>query len=81
MEHGPFVLNDVFASLMNNEWSWNKKANVIYTESPAQVGFSYMDGQPPTWTDDLVAKLNAKAIREFFEVWPEFQGRDTYISG
>jgi hypothetical protein len=40
-----------------------------------------MDGKPPTWTDDLVAKLNAKAIIEFFETWPEHQGKDTYISG
>jgi len=25
-----------------------------------------MDGKAPEWTDDLVAKLNAKAIKEFF---------------
>ncbi len=65
-EHGPFILNDAFASLIYNQYSWNQKANVIYIESPAQVGFSYMDGKAPTWTDDLVAKQNAKAIREFF---------------
>lgn len=80
-EHGPFVLNDAFASTIYNEWSWNKKANVIYIESPAQVGFSYMDGKAPTWNDELVAKLNAAAIREFFATWTEFQGRDTFISG
>ena len=80
-EHGPFVLNDAFGSLIYNKWGWNQKANVIYIESPAQVGFSYMDGKPPTWNDDLVAKQNAKAIREWFEVWKEYQGRDTYISG
>jgi len=80
-EHGPFILNDAFGALINNKWSWNKKANVLYIESPAQVGYSYMDGKPPTWTDDMVAKLNAKAIIEFFETWKEYQGRDTYISG
>ena len=80
-EHGPFILNDAFGALINNQWSWNKKANTLYIESPAQVGFSYMDGKAPTWTDDLVAKLNAKAIIEFFDTWTEFQGRDTYISG
>ena len=74
-------MNDAFGALINNKWSWNKKANVLYIESPAQVGYSYMDGKPPTWTDDMVAKLNAKAIIEFFDTWKEYQGRDTYISG
>ncbi|XP_031472757.1 uncharacterized protein LOC116245239 [Nymphaea colorata] len=80
-EHGPFLINDNFASIIYNQYSWNQKANVVYIESPAQVGFSYTDGKAPTWNDDLVAKLNAKAIREFFNVWTEFAGRDTYISG
>ena len=40
-----------------------------------------MDGKAPTWTDDNVAVLNAKAINEFFDTWTEYQGRDTYISG
>ena len=65
-EHGPFILNDAFGALIYNRYSWNLKANVVYIESPAQVGFSYMDGKPPTWTDSLVATLNAAAIREFF---------------
>jgi len=65
-EHGPFLINDAFASLINNQFAWNKKANVVYIESPANVGFSYMDTKPPVWNDDLVAKLNARAIREFF---------------
>ena len=65
-EHGPFLINDAFASLIENQFAWNKKANVVYIESPANVGFSYMDTKPPVWNDELVAKLNARAIREFF---------------
>lgn len=80
-EHGPFLSNDAFASIIYNQHSWNQKANVVYIESPAQVGFSYTDGKAPTWNDDLVAKLNARAVREFFNVWTEFSGRDTYLSG
>jgi cathepsin A (carboxypeptidase C) len=80
-EHGPFLVNDNFASLIYNQYAWNQKANVVYIESPAQVGFSYTDGKAPTWNDDLVAKLNAKAVREFFTVWTEYAGRETYLSG
>lgn len=59
-EHGPFLVNDAFGSLMNNQFAWNKKASVVYIESPAEVGFSYMDNKPVnyTWTDDAVAILN-----------------------
>ncbi len=74
-EHGPFLVNDAFGSIVYNQYAWNQKANVVYIESPAQVGFSYTDGKAPTWNDDLVAKLNAKAVREFFTVWTEFAGR------
>ena len=42
-EHGPFIFNDGFGFLMNNIEAWNKRANTVYIESPAQVGFSYME--------------------------------------
>jgi carboxypeptidase C (cathepsin A) len=29
-EHGPFLINDGFATLMNNPYSWNKRASTIY---------------------------------------------------
>lgn len=34
-EHGPFLVNDAFGMLMNNKYSWNKKASVVYIESPS----------------------------------------------
>ena len=45
---------------MNNRFAWNKKASVVYIESPAEVGFSYMDNKPAnyTWNDENVAILN-----------------------
>ena len=70
---------------MNNPESWNKRANTVYIESPSQVGFSYMDipdGEKyPVWNDDMVAKLNLKAVVEFFKVFSEYVGRETYIAG
>ena len=42
-EHGPFIFNDAFGSLLDNPEAWNKRAHVVYIESPAQVGFSYLE--------------------------------------
>lgn len=39
VEHGPFKPRG--ESLLWNEYSWNKEANMLYLESPAGVGFSY----------------------------------------
>lgn len=30
-------------SLVDNEYSWNKLANMLYVEIPSGVGFSYSD--------------------------------------
>lgn len=80
-EHGPFLINDAFGTIMNNPYGWNKQANTVYIESPAQVGFSYMDGKAPTWNDEIVAKLNLNAVLEFLETYPEFKDREIYVSG
>lgn len=29
-ENGPFLINDAFGMIMNNKFSWNKKASVVY---------------------------------------------------
>jgi cathepsin A (carboxypeptidase C) len=82
-EHGPFLVHDAFGMLMYNKYSWNRKASVVYIESPSEVGFSYMDNKPKnyTWTDDAVAVLNRDAVLEFFSVFTEFKNRKTYIAG
>ncbi len=40
MENGPFVMDDGQTVLHKNTESWNKRANTLYIESPAGVGYS-----------------------------------------
>lgn len=63
-EHGPFLVNDAFGMLMNNKYSWNKKASVVYIESPSEVGFSYIENKPDgyAWNDEDVSILNRDAV-------------------
>ena len=39
-EHGPITLDDDAPAFVENVFSWTKKANIIYLESPAGVGYS-----------------------------------------
>ena len=43
-EHGPYKLDSGTDFWTENEWSWNKEANMLYIESPAGVGFSQCHG-------------------------------------
>ena len=42
-EHGPFVIDDGEYYIKQNPEPWSKRANVLYIESPAGVGFSVGD--------------------------------------
>jgi cathepsin A (carboxypeptidase C) len=39
-EHGPWVIDDFETEIKVNPFPWNLRANVLYLESPAGVGFS-----------------------------------------
>ena len=82
-EHGPMQLKDD-GKFYLNEYSWNKAANIIYLESPGNVGFSYIDS---TYDydlyidDDVAARDNLKAMINFFEKFPTMKNKDFYIAG
>ena len=57
-------------------FSWNKKANILYLESPAGVGFSYDDNPSKSeikYDDEITANDNRNALLDFFNKFPEFK--------
>jgi len=80
-EHGPAILgNDLNWSA--NPYSWNTVANMIYLESPAGVGFSYVTNPDDIKSNDLLsAQENLEALLEWFVRYPELKQNDFYIAG
>jgi len=83
-EHGPAVFKQMSAEWELNDFAWNKRANVIYLESPAGVGFSYIDSTDDSdWetNDETSAQQNLEAILDFFVKFPDFKRNEFYVSG
>ncbi|CAN4092757.1 unnamed protein product [Withania somnifera] len=81
-ELGPFrVRKD--GTLQRNQFSWISKANIIFLESPAGVGFSYTNtssdynfsGDRTTAHDSYTFLVN------WLERFPEYKTRDFYLTG
>lgn len=64
-----------------NPYSWNKRANIIYLESPAGVGFGYASKSYKNTNDTQTAKDNLEALKEFFYRFPQYEGNDFYLAG
>lgn len=79
--NGPLVLykND---TLLENQFSFNNVANIVYIDSPVGAGFSYTDNPVNVnYTDDGSAADNLEFIKSWFDRFPQFKDRDMYLAG
>ena len=59
----------------------------LYLESPPGVGFSYCAEQlsDPSYicsaSDETTAEANLDALRSFLKKFPQYEGRDFFITG
>ncbi|ETN84921.1 serine carboxypeptidase [Necator americanus] len=82
-ELGPFHVNPDGATLFENVFSWNKVGNVLFLESPRDVGFSYRASNvtDTRYNDDYTASDNVLALASFFAKFPEYKKRPFFITG
>ncbi|CAF1652404.1 unnamed protein product, partial [Didymodactylos carnosus] len=83
-EHGPFRIYADNKTVLINPYSWNRLANVVYTDSYIGGGFSYSTN--PTkenfnQTDTQLIKDCYAAIKQFFLRFPQFRSNNFYLSG
>ncbi|CAH8359533.1 unnamed protein product [Eruca vesicaria subsp. sativa] len=83
MEHGPFRVHSDGKTLFRNPYAFNNEANVLYLESPAGIGFSYTNTPEDMIdpTDKKTAEDNYMFLVKWLERFPEYKGREFYISG
>lgn len=78
-EHGPWVIEDEAKNVTKNPYPWNYRANVLYLESPAGVGFSpWRTDKKNMYYNDMIQSEDAyAALKEFFKKFPEFGNSST----
>eukprot|EP00475_Leptophrys_vorax_P004183 TRINITY_DN124_c0_g1_i1.p1 TRINITY_DN124_c0_g1~~TRINITY_DN124_c0_g1_i1.p1 ORF type:complete len:512 (-),score=122.40 TRINITY_DN124_c0_g1_i1:69-1418(-) len=81
-ENGPLKVDPVTKGLKRSDYSWTKYANVLWLEQPAGVGFSYSKTAADYNTNDTqAASDNYKFIQNWLKAFPQFQGRDLWLTG
>lgn len=82
-EIGPFGVYPDGETLYSRDFSWNKEANVLFLESPADAGFSYSNTADgcSSFGDKRTAEDTYAFLIKWLERYPMFQGRDFYLAG
>ncbi|CAN0863664.1 Serine carboxypeptidase-like 40 [Linum grandiflorum] len=81
-ELGPFRVASDGKTLYRNKYSWNRVVNLLFVESPAGVGFSYLNTSSDYATGDIkTAQDNFVFLYNWLQRFPEYKGRDFYIAG
>lgn len=80
-ENGPFVFDDGQNILKPNQYAWNKRANILYIESPAHIGFSMGGPNDYNFTDMSQSVDLFTALQSFYQLFPELLNNGLWITG
>lgn len=82
-ELGPYYVGYKNLTLFKNQHTWNRRANILYLESPIGVGFSYNTevANFSTANDDTTLEQNFNALEDFFGRNLAYKNRSFFITG
>ncbi|KAH9186644.1 hypothetical protein AeNC1_011378 [Aphanomyces euteiches] len=79
-ELGPFIV-DSDLKVHLNPYSWSRKANIVFLESPSGVGFSRPILDASEYNDEETAARTVEFLKQFYAMYPAYNKRDFYITG
>ena len=80
MEVGPFRLQDDH-TLVHNNGSWNRNANLLFVDQPVGTGYSYADTNAYLHELPELADQFIQFLERFFNLFPQFSTDDIYLTG
>ena len=82
-ELGPCLVNEHGNGTVYNKYGWSKDMNLLFIDSPAGVGFSYLDEGIPLPATSFTAAEDLHHFLQLFvsDVFPELADRDFHVTG
>jgi len=78
-ENGPCSISEN-GSVVNNPYSWNNKANVLWVDQPAGTGFS-VGSNPGHMYQSIVDEQMYGFLQAFFQHFTQYQNLDFFVTG
>jgi carboxypeptidase C (cathepsin A) len=81
-ENGPVVVDDGETTFFTNPYPWNTRANVLWIESPAGVGWSIAETAADLQQNDMTQSEDAlAALKAWYVKFPEYSNNQLFVSG
>jgi carboxypeptidase C (cathepsin A) len=81
-ENGPIAIDDGESYIKTNPFPWNKRANMLWLESPAGVGWSVGETKADLSHNDMTQSEDAlQALKSWYAKFPEYLPNQLFVSG
>merc|ERR1712127_491650 len=81
-ENGPLAIDDGENYIKTNPNPWNKRANMLWLESPAGVGWSVGETEEDLSHNDMTQSEDAmQALKSWYAKFPEYLPNELFVSG